>query len=221
MDKNIIKGVFFMKPCKQVLAFGTNFHGYSVPKYALFGSVSGVLYVCTNVFGYREKITKQKHFPLKVWNGFRYENTTTENYPTIRKYIVQYMNNTPDFVREKCIYCEHRSQKAMREELYIRSLRPGFKEHPQPQYGAKSGCYSQARVDGCGYDISWEEKSKPELGILGLPYTGDMIKYKERMPVATFGSFEGYTDTQEAHRRDGMKVKQIKCRPGKPYITES
>ena len=30
------------------------------------------------------------------------------------------------------------------------------------------------------------------------------------------GAFEGIGNT----RRDGMKVKQIKCRPGKPFIVE-
>ena len=59
-----------MKPCSQVKGFGTNFHGYVLPKYSLFGNVNGVLYVCTS-FGYihtildkKSKATKTKDFPF-------------------------------------------------------------------------------------------------------------------------------------------------------------
>ena len=34
----------------------------------------------------------------------------------------------------------------------IASIVPQVKKHPQPMYGSRSGCYSQACVDGQGYD---------------------------------------------------------------------
>lgn len=204
-----------MKPCSQVKGFGTNFHGYVLPKYSLFGNVNGVLYVCTS-FGYihtildkKSKVTKTKDFPLKIWNGYRWTVGTTEDYPSIKRYIVAFMR-TKDYIHEKSIPCR-------RDTRAIASIVPQVKKHPQPMYGSRSGCYSQARVDGQGYDISWEEDSKPVFGH-GLP-----VKYSEghRLPPAGFNSFEGYTDTPEARRRDGMKIKQIKCRPGKVYVVET
>lgn len=116
---------------------------------------------------------------------------------------------TKDYIHEKSIPCR-------RDTRTIASIVPQVKKHPQPMYGSRSGCYSQARVDGQGYDISWEEDSKPVFGH-GLP-----VKYEtgHRMPPAGFNAFEGYTDTPEAKRRDGMKVKQIKCRPGKVYVVD-
>nr|UWD54557.1 MAG: hypothetical protein [Bacteriophage sp.]UWD75494.1 MAG: hypothetical protein [Bacteriophage sp.] len=118
--------------------------------------------------------------------------------------------NSADFISEEPVKCR-------RDTRAIASMLPREKKHPQPMYGSKSGCYSQARVDGQGYNISWEEDSKPVFGH-GLP-----VKYSEghRLPPVGFNSFEGYTDTPEARRRDGMKIKQIKCRPGKVYVVET
>ena len=189
-----------MKPCSQVRGFGTNFHNYVLPLYSLFGNVNGTLYVCIRP---HYRVSR-----LKIWNGYRWVDTTTKDHPDIRHFIVAFMNSA-DFISEEPVKCR-------RDTRAIASMLPREKKHPQPMYGSKSGCYSQARVDGQGYNISWEEDSKPVFGH-GLP-----VKYSEghRLPPVGFNSFEGYTDTPEARRRDGMKIKQIKCRPGKVYVVE-
>ena len=74
--------------------------------------------------------------------------------------------NSADFISEEPVKCR-------RDTRAIASMLPREKKHPQPMYGSKSGCYSQARVDGQGYNISWEEDSKPVFGH-GLP-----VKYSE------------------------------------------
>lgn len=205
-----------MKPCTQILHIGPNFHGWTFPQYSLFGNVSGTLYVCTNVFGYTHG--NRKDFPLNVWNGYRWVSDTTENHPDIRRFMVAYMREK-SFVRKHCVKCEHHMAKHEREvQDNIRALSscmPQFKKHPQPLYGQRSGCYSQSRVDGRGYDISWEENIVGMTDDYGNTYTGVPVQYSGFKPVATFAAFEGYTDTPEAKRRDGMKVKQIKCRPTK------
>lgn len=190
-----------MKPCSQVRGFGTNFHNYVLPLYSLFGNVNGTLYVCIRP---HYRVSR-----LKVWNGYRWVDTTTKDHPDIRHFIIGFMNSA-DFISEEPVKCR-------RDTRAIASMLPREKKHPQPMYGSKSGCYSQARVDGQGYNISWEEDSKPVFGH-GLP-----VKYSEghRLPPVGFNSFEGYTDTPEARRRDGMKIKQIKCRPGKVYVVET
>ena len=208
-----------MRPCTQILHIGPNFHGWTLPQYSLFGNVSGTLYVCTNVFGYTHGLDKKfRDFPLSVWNGYRWVGDTTENHPDIRRFILAYMRETT-FVRKHCVKCEHHMAKHERDvQENIRALSscmPQFKKHPQPLYGAKSGCYSQSRVDGRGYDISWEENIVGMVDKYGNTYTGVPVQYSGSKPVAAFSAFEGYTDTPEAKRRDGMKIKQVKCRPTK------
>lgn len=204
-----------MRPCTQVLHIGPNFHGWTLPQYSLFGNINGTLYVCTNVFGYTHDKKSRKDFPLSVWNGYRWVGDTTENYPSIRRFILAYMRDEKSFVREHCVKCEHHMRYVDEQVAELRAMMPQFKKHPQPMYGHRSGCYSQSRVDGRGYDISWEENIVGMTDAYGDTYTGVPVQYSEFKPVATFAAFEGYTDTPEAKRRDGMKVKQIKCRPTK------
>ena len=203
-----------MRPCTQVLHIGPNFPGWTLPQYSLFGNVSGTLYVCTNVFGYTHDKKSRKDFPLSVWNGYRWVRDTTENHPDIRRFILAYMREK-SFVRKHCVKCEHHMRYVDEQVAELRAMMPQFKKHPQPMYGQRSGCYSQSRVDGRGYDISWEENIVGMTDDYGNTYTGVPVQYSDFKPVATFAAFEGYTDTPEAKRRDGMKVKQIKCRPTK------
>ena len=79
---------------------------------------------------------------------------------------------------------------------------------------------AQYMVDGRGYDISWEEKVFPLENYNGLP-----VYYRENSkPSMTSkccntgydGAFEGIGST----RRDGMKVNQVKCRPGMPFVVK-
>lgn len=87
-----------------------------------------------------------------------------------------------------------------------------YRKHPQPQ----SRCYKQAQVDGKNWDISWEERVQPMKDADGYNYNGCPVQYNPNdTKQAPFTSFEGFTDTYEAHRRDGMKVNQTKCRPEK------
>ena len=41
------------------------------------------------------------------------------------------------------------------------------------------------------------------------------------MQVATIAEIEGYTNSPVALRRDGLKIDQTKCRPGKPVTVNS
>ena len=121
-----------MKPCSQVRGFGTNFHNYVLPLYSLFGNVNGTLYVCIRP---HYRVSR-----LKVWNGYRWVDTTTKDHPDIRHFIIAFMNSA-DFISEEPVKCR-------RDTRAIASMLPREKKHPQPMYGSKSGCYSQARVDG-------------------------------------------------------------------------
>ena len=56
--------------------------------------------------------------------------------------------------------------------------------------------------------IPWDELVHDEEQV---SYNNDIICPES----ISFRPFEGYTDTYEARRRDGMKINQIKCRPEK------
>lgn len=79
---------------------------------------------------------------------------------------------------------------------------------------------AQYMVDGRGYDISWEEKVYPLENYNGLPvYYRENSKPSMTKKCSNTG-YDGAFDGIGSTRRDGMKVKQIKCRPGKPFIVE-
>ena len=189
-----------MKPCSQVRGFGTNFHNYVLPLYSLFGNVNGTLYVCIRP---HYRVSR-----LKVWNGYRWVDTTTKDHPDIRHFIIAFMNSA-DFISEEPVKCR-------RDTRAIASMLPREKKHPQPMYGSKSGCTHRHELTVRA--ITSHGKKIPNLYRSWLP-----VKYSEghRLPPVGFNSFEGYTDTPEARRRDGMKIKQIKCRPGKVYVVET
>lgn len=200
-----------MKQCKQVKNFGTNFHGWVLPRYALFGTVNEKLYVCANFkFGRTKDGTVVPYYRIRIWNGYRWEDSTTREHPDIRRAMSKFMHSD-EFVKHAPVKCERR-MKAMRDELMYGA--PHEKRHPIPQYGHKSGCYSQSRVDGRGYDISWEESYTELTNYSGMPVEYISQSFLSK-PKAAFTPFDGLLDDV---KKDGMKVKQIKCRPGKPYV---
>lgn len=201
-----------MKPCSQVLAFGANFHGYRLPLYSLFGNVNGKLYVCTNLFP-----RKDKWYTIKIWDGYNWKIDSTQNHTDIRKYMKAYMS-LDTFQRKKCIRCQcvmRERNKAEREEAkFLLHTLPFNKKHPEPQYR----CFSQSRVDGRGYDISWESNTDPLYNYYGLP-----VEYRNNMPAMEGKTMNnlGHFDGVGSSRKDGLKVPQTKCRPGKTVVVQT
>lgn len=181
-----------MKPCKQNLNFGACLFGRVLPLYCLFGNVSGITYY-SDSRGLHVYNTRRQ-----AWQKARMDNP---RYNRIFGYMEAFCE-TPGYIDKPTIEC-------IRYNRDMTAVVPREKKHPEPMYGKTSGCYSQARVDGRGYNNDWEEKNIPNRGN-GLP-----VEYNQNKPVATFKSFEGYTDTPEAKRRDGLKVDQTKIRPEK------
>lgn len=96
---------------------------------------------------------------------------------------------------------------------------PQRKQHPQPQFGQKSGCYSQSRVDGRGYDISWEEdiiidENTRLYGYNGCPveFIGSHVSMAANTTNTVFMPF-GEPDP-DVHK-DHLKINQTKIRPEK------
>lgn len=183
-----------MKPCKQVKAFGTCIFGRVLPLYSLFGNVSGITYYYD---------TKGLHVYNNNTLHWFLAKVPQKRYNEIFTYINAFCVS-PEYINKPTVECR-------RDGRAIASLVPREKKHPQPMYGKTSGCYSQARVDGRGYNLDWEEKVLPVHGD-GLPVYYEKGHTK---PIAAFTSFEGYTDTPEAKRRDGLKVDPKKVRPEK------
>lgn len=195
-----------MKPCSQVLAYGPNFHGRVLPLYALYGNVNNKLYYCS-------KLTpnSDKYYTIFIWDDYHFvwQKTSTQFHEDIRRFMASYMRLS-SFVRQRCVPSKRYHKNT---DLFLEKESPVFKLHPQPQYGKKSGCYSQSRVDGNGYDIKSEEKYKPLCNYSGIP-----VEYKGNKPVIGrhqgFNRFEGVG----SDRRDGLKIDPTKCRPGKPQM---
>lgn len=193
-----------MRVCNQILKLGVNFHGWTLPLYSLYGSVDGTLYVCTNLFP-----RKDHWYNIKVWNGYRFVDETTEHFPAIRKAIKSYMTSDT-FVRTKCVKCEHKTRAKKREfhasKRDLNSIMPHAKK-PQT-YVHGTDCYSQSCVDGKNYDLSMDERVYCEpFTVSGVP-----VEYRGSKPVATFSHFDGLLDDVQ---NDHMKIKQVKIRPEK------
>lgn len=190
-----------MKPCSQVRGFGTNFHNYVLPLYSLFGNVNGTLYVCIRP---HYRVSR-----LKVWNGYRWVDTTTKDHPDIRHFIIAFMNSA-DFISEEPVKCR-------RDTRAIASMLPREKKHPQPMYGSKAAV-----------------THRHELTVRAITFMGRRFQtcIRSWFTCQVFRSVTDYrrwaliaskvTPTRQKHVVEmGMKIKQIKCRPGKVYVVET
>lgn len=128
-------------------------------------------------------------------------------------------------VREKCAeiggypkvttFTDPRKEAVKVAEMYSQVAHSACKVRKAQEPQAR--CYKQSMVDGKGYSIDWEAEiqAMPEEGYNGLP-----VQYPNGKKAASFTSFEGVTDTEQAMRRDGMKVNQTKIRPEKEKNTK-
>lgn len=206
----------FVRQCKE---YHTFFEGYRVPVGAIYGrtKVYGeeLFWVCDTPKEIN-KDTMHIHFMKRTWNSnqsCRINKTTWHTMIINRKHIIFTQVNSMCSSGIPHVGTYRNPQKKTKLSLEDK-FTIGLKKHPQPQ----SRCYKQAQVDGKGYDTYFEEIYRELENYSGLP-----VDYKREKPTMeskssnpSFGFFEGTGATC----RDGLKVKQIKCRPGKPFVVE-
>lgn len=193
------------KPLKICKDYNTRVDIFRIPKNAVYGRYTQNKYVLITDFKqFRKPQEKYSVFilDLKKSNGFRRYHMS-KNY-----YVIPFLWR---FIKDNNLY-------NITVIPVDRAGVPQERRVPVPQ----SRCFKQCQVDGSGYNISWEEKHyQPINAATKTPYTGFPTQYRDKMPVATFAEFEGYTDSPVALRRDGLKIDQTKCRPGKPVTVNS
>lgn len=181
----------------------TSIDTFRVPKNAVYGRIDDKFYIVTDFKQFKSAHEKYKILVLDLRNSKISYKMISKNY-----FIIPLLWR---FIKDNNLY----------ETKIIAVDRAGApRERRVPT--AQSRCFKQCQVDGSGYNISWEEKYyQPVNAATGTPYTGLPTQYRDKMPVATFTEFEGYTDSLMALRRDGLKIDQTKCRPGKPVTVNS
>lgn len=206
----------FVRQCKE---YHTFFEGYQVPVGAIYGrtKVCGeeLFWVCDTPKEVN-KSSMHVHFMKRSWNT---NQSCKVNKITWHTMIVGKSHIIFAQVKSMCscgiphVGTYKNPQKKTKLSLEDK-FTIGLKKHPQPQ----ARCYKQAQVDGKGYDTYFEETYRELENYSGLPvdYRREKPTMESKSSNPSFGYFEG---TGSACR-DGMKVKQIKCRPGKPYTVK-
>lgn len=181
----------------------TSIDTFRVPKNAVYGRIDDKFYIVTDFKQFKSAHEKYKILVLDLRNSKISYKMISKNY-----YVIPFLWR---FIKDNNLY----------ETKIIAVDRAGApRERRVPT--AQSRCFKQCQVDGKGYSLEWERiYSKPVNPITEQEYTGMPVQYKDTKPVATFARFEGYTDTDYALRRDGLKIDQTKCRPGKPVTVNS
>lgn len=140
-----------MKAINQAKDFSVCIHGYTLPKYALYGNVYGVTWYTAD--------TKLRNgsYTINVWaenkngHGGWSPRRTADGYGAIYVRIRDFMKS-PDFIREKPVFCEHRQKKRLEmnqavEEIHRQKNRVyeevareacPFRRVPLPQYRASA-----------------------------------------------------------------------------------
>lgn len=213
--------------------YNTLFEGFAVPKGAIYGRIlvpyididgvtnDYVFFVCDKPKTLKTRMLSV-HIMKREWN-----NNATCAVKRITWHDAKVGVNHPIYiaVREKCTeiggypkvttFTDPRKEAVKVAEMYSQVAHSACKVRKAQEPQAR--CYKQSMVDGKGYSIDWEAEiqAMPEEGYNGLP-----VQYPNGKKAASFTSFEGVTDTEQAMRRDGMKVNQTKIRPEKEKNTK-
>lgn len=170
--------------------YGTKFEGYNVPVGAIYGRV---------LIPY-EKGTEYIFFICTQPKNIRKD--------TMPIYVLK-----PSWVsnrwREMLIGREHPAFTAVANICHEIGGIPKIKTFQNPKVAEKR---AEKAIDRAYKQVSHQ------YGLRPVPCNGVRIKPENDIicpESISFRPFEGYTDTYEARRRDGMKINQIKCRPEK------
>lgn len=180
-----------MRPCKQNLSnWRTCIQGWTIPKYSLYGNVNGITYVC--IYPHENM---HGNYSVKIWkDGYWIKASTGYHaYKSIGHAISDFLS-TGD-------YTEHEPIPVFREKEYISHIVPQEKK-PQAYYGYQSSrrtrMYRQTQVD----------RALESETVYAQTDRDFIVPLEDDRPLKFNPS------------RDGMKVKQTKCRPGKPFIVK-
>lgn len=195
--------------------YGTKFEGYNVPVGAIYGRVlipyeegtEYIFFICTQPKSIHND-TMPVHILKPSWMSSRWrEMLIGREHPAFIavKNICHEIGGIPKiktFQNPKV--AERRVEKANEKAYKQVSRQYGLR--PVPCNGVRIKPEYDGYMTPQNTVIPWEERVVEEpLGYNGVPVT----------ETISFMPFEGYTDTYEARRRDGMKVNQTKCRPEK------
>ena len=199
------------RPLKIAKSYDVCIGSTRVFKGALYGRIKPNLYIMVTDF----KQFRKKDFIYDIYvmdlrkkGGWREYILRANNwmYNPIMEYITKYILYTP---------AENAVDMLTTQRKIINACGPQERKIPQPQ----SRCFKQCQVDGRGYNISWEENyyEPTNYPVRNNRYTGNPVEYEKghTLPKAAFTPFEGFTDSDYARRRDGLKIDPTKCKPQK------
>ena len=195
--------------------YGTKFEGHNVPVGAIYGRVlipyeegtEYIFFICTQPKSIR-KDTMPIYILKPSWMSNRWrEMLIGREHPAFIavKNICHEIGGIPKIKTfQDPKVAERRAEKATERAYKQVSRQYGLR--PVPCNGVRIKPEYDGYMTPQNTVIPWEERVVEEpLGYNGVPVT----------ETISFMPFEGYTDTYEARRRDGMKVNQTKCRPEK------
>lgn len=198
-----------MKPCNQTKNWCTALGGYTLPKYALYGNVSGVTYYCVDV-----PATRYIHVLITGGKNSRehWERWKTADFPEIAHFIEKFKKSA-DFIAQAVIPSTHKVREAQelreaaekieihrainaarqesreRREFLRDAGAPTRKTTPQPMYATTA--YQIKGRDQRGFEA--EEYCREENPAPMPPREG---------VEAQFSRFDGMPELQ----KDGMKT---------------
>lgn len=197
--------------------YGTKFEGYNVPVGAIYGRVlipyeegtEYIFFICT-----QPKNIRKDTMPIYVlkpsWVSNRWrEMLIGREHPafTAVANICHEIGRIPKIKTfQDPKVAEKRAEKTIDRAYKQVSRQYGLR--PVPCNGVRIKPEYDSYVTPQQARIPWDELVHDEEQV---SYNNDIICPES----ISFRPFEGYTDTYEARRRDGMKINQIKCRPEK------
>lgn len=213
-----------MKPVAQSKGFSVCLKGWTIPKYSLYGSVYGTLYVCLNA-----RQENAGGYNILVWHnatekkpGRWVQAHTKQGYGAIYCRIRDFVNSA-DFIAEKVIFCHSQNRDQIREqaeraEAYVNRARAKARREwerdamcaaPRNKLTASVPIY---RCKPQGGSLDYEYKSGINLdGYIGIPAVEkriDLDKPFFEQGQNTAGDGDGaYSRDAFAVKRDGMKTR--------------
>lgn len=211
-----------MLPIKQTKDWTVCLFGYTLPKYMLYGKISGITYTCNPFTPYVIKIHDEKR---EVW-----KTCEISRFPKIKKMVENYIAAGIEGTHIEA--CQHR-QERKRSEFYRSKQAESIHERNRQKdlraaglpvarkapanYTPTKDLYGQSRIDGKGYNIDWE------YNVFAYGENENAVSCDERdkgyvqpfeMGQSTSGNLDGkYTRSGFEVKKETMKVDQNKLRP--------
>ncbi len=231
-----------MKPVAQTKDFCTCLHGYTLPKYSIYGNVYGTTYYCTD-FLTPVKINGRDVYHVHIFcpakkNPGRgsWQVTYTDdckNGGAIFVHIRDFVKSA-DFIAEKPIFCQHRVAKAQELERAAEKATRDIKrsrekaarewwrdnmmdaprmKRPQGATGTYLPTYSQSAVDGMGYSLDYEYNYHEYVGFGDDPTINPALHRSDKPFFENGQNTSG--ELAFMVKRDGMKTCFKDYRPEK------